>query len=399
MVRGIVMFAALAMAHLASAATLEEIFANGWSRLPETQRLPALIDADRARAEQAQASFPEPGKLTLSHRSDRWGEGRGKEEWEAELSWPLWRSAQRPLRQAEAAAEAALTRARAMAAQLAFAGELRKAWWEVAKARLAVELAEARAETAEALMAEVERRFGVGLSSRLERNLAKEERLAAHAEAAAARQLLAQAETAFADLAGETAPLDLQPEAGPEVAPSATLDEHPLVQEKAAELRLAEARLRLAPSSDRAAPEIAVALTHGREGYASSFNQIVGFKLSWPFASAARRDEALARARAEQLGNETTLARLRATLARGIARAQAALAQAEDLARQAQERRRLAQENRELARRAYALGEFDLATRLRYEGAARLAEAEQRKLQLAVGEARSQLKQAMGILP
>ena len=86
------------------------------------------------------------------------------------------------------------------------AGELREAWWSLAAARNVNALAIRRLATAQALEADVRRRYTVGELSRIDANLAQAEVLAASAEQAETETALLQAEQALRTLTGTVAP-------------------------------------------------------------------------------------------------------------------------------------------------------------------------------------------------
>jgi len=96
---------------------------------------------------------------------------------------------------------------------------------------------------------------------------------------------------------------------------------------------------------------------------------------------------------------DAALALTDARLAIEVERARAALEAAERQLATAQRRRELTAENLQLIERSFALGESDLTTLLRVRATALEAEALDARQLVASDAARSQLYQALGVLP
>ncbi|CAG0926484.1 MAG: hypothetical protein EFKGCFLK_00774 [Rhodocyclaceae bacterium] len=397
--RLIAAFLALAWALPAQAQTqtLAQALEQAWSRHPQAAAFAAREDEARARAELAGGITPGPAALSLSSLNDRLNRHRGKQEWEAEMAVPLWLPGQRAAREAEAESGLVEVAARRAALRLQLAGELREAWWTLAAARNARDLARRRAATARALEAEVQRRHKAGDLARLDANLAQGERLAAEAEAIEAEAALLAAEQAWRNLTGTAAPATLAAESEPAAGEPA--EDHPQLAAAAAAARRAHSKLRVAEETRRDAPEFAVRVVRERGDFSEPYANTVGVKLTIPFSSGprVRQENAAARAEATQADAELALARHQLQL--GVERARlAAVAAGRQLA-MARERRALAADNLQLAEKSFALGEADLTTLLRIRAGAFEAEAFFNRQQVAYAAAESRLKQALGTLP
>lgn len=388
----------LVVAFPALGQSLGEALEQAWLRHPLAKTLAAREDEARARVELASGITPGPAALSLSNSNDRLARNRGKDEWEAEIAVPLWLPGQRVAREAEADSALAEVAARRAALRLQLAGEVREAWWSVAAARQALDLARRRAASAGALETEVLRRHEAGDLARLDANLAQGERLAAHAEAIEAQAALLAAEGAWRTLTGDaTAPASLAEEAAPTVREPT--EDHPQLIAAAALARLARGKLRLAEETRRDAPELALRVVRERGEFSEPYANTVGVKLTIPFSSGprVRQENAAARAEATQADAELTLARHRLLLEAQKARLD--LAAAERQLGMAVERHALAADNLGLAEKAFSLGESDLATLLRIRAGAFEAEAFLNRQQVAHAAARSRLRQVLGVLP
>jgi outer membrane protein TolC len=313
------------------------------------------------------------------------------------MAVPLWLPGQQTAREAEAASALAEVAARRQALRLQLAGEVREAWWTLAAARNARDLAGRRAATARALEADVLRRFKAGDLARSDANLAQGERLAAEAEAIEAEAALAAAEQAWRNLTGLAAPALLAEEAASDTR--APAEDHPQLAAAAAAVRTARNRLRVAEESRRDAPEFAVRVVRDRGDYSEPYANTVGVKLTIPFSSGPRVRQESAAARAEVSQAEAELALARQRLQLDVERARLELAAAQRQLAMARERHALAADNLQLAEKSFALGEADLATLLRVRAAAFEAETFLDRQRVAHAAAQSRLKQTLGVLP
>lgn len=380
-----------------AAGGLRDAVSHAWLRAPQA----AAQDAYRAEAQAAQEVaagwIPEPARVSLGSLSDQNGRNPGRQEWEIELAAPLWLPGQRAARGAEAdglADEAAAGRAAAM---LEIAGAVREAWWSLAAARAARDLTQRRLDTAQALAADVRKRFRVGELSRIDDNLAQGEALAAKAEHVDAEAALLQAEQAFRLLAGYPAPALLAEET---LAPDGTLAEkHPLVAAATAAAHASRARARVADTSRRAAPEIALRVVRERNEFSEPYGTNIGVRVTFPLSSDAlvRRGHRVAEAGIAKADAEVRRARLQVRLERERAGHELAVA-GQQLAL-AQARLALAEDNLRLSEKAFALGESDLATLLRIRAAARDAANTRDRQHVARSAAISRFNQTMGVLP
>lgn len=397
MKRTLVLIAGLLLALPSRAQNLAAAVEQAWTRHPQAAAIAARAAEAQARAEVAAGTTPGPASMSLSNLNDRLNRNHGKQEWEVELAAPLWLPGQKAARAAEAESAVEEVAARRASLRLQIAGEVREAWWAVAGARNARDLAGRRSATARALEADVMRRFKAGDLARVDANLARNERLAAEAELLEAEAALRQVEQTYRGLTGDAAPPALAAENA--IPLRERQEDHAQLVALAAAAQLARARLKVTNETRRDAPELALRVVRERGELGESYANTVGVKLTIPFTSGARvrQESAAARADASQADAELALARQKVELDAERARLDLDIALRQ--LGMAEERRALTADNLRLAEKSFSLGESDLTALLRARGNAFEAEAFSDRQQVARAAAQSRLKQALGVLP
>ena len=395
--KAIALIVGLLLALPAQAQNLAAAVEQAWSRHPQAAAIVAREAEARARAEVAAGTIPGPASMSLSTLNDRLNRNRGMQEWEVELAAPLWLPRQKAARQTEAESAAGEVAARRASLRLQIAGEVREAWWAVAGARNARDLAGRRSATARALEADVSRRFKAGDLARVDANLAQNERLAAEAELLEAEVALRQVEQAYRGLTGDAAPVALAAENA--VPLREWQEDQPQLVALAASAQLARARLKVAQETRRDAPELALRVVRERGEFGEPYANTVGVKLTIPFSSGARVRQESSAARAEALQADAELALARQKLKLDAERARFDFDIAQRQLAMAEERRALTADNLRLAEKSFSLGESDLTALLRARGSAFEAEVFSNRQQVARAAAQSRLKQALGVLP
>ena len=397
----------LSAATPSTASGLANALEQAWRLHPQAASLDARDTEANAAREVAARLTPEPGSVRIGSLNDRLSRNLGRQEWEVELTTPLWLPGQKAARVAEAASRIDEAVAKRAAMRLELAGELREAWWALAIARNAKTLVLQRQDTARALATNVRRLFDAGEVSRIDANLAQNEVHIAEAELIETDVSLLQAEQVLRTLTGVPAPTDLTAEKAVEGSTMQPLvggvtivtESHPLLVVAAATSRSARAKVKVAVESRRAAPELALRVVRERSDFAEPYANNVGITLKIPFSSAAqvRRETSSALAEANQADAEFVRAQTRVQL--DVVRAKRTLQATERQLAMAAERQALSAENLLLTERAFSLGESDLATLLRIRAAAYDAEAFFSRQRVARAAAQSRLNQSLGVLP
>lgn len=397
------------------ASPLARAFAAAWERQPLAAALPQRQDAARAQQEAADSLLAQPPSLDLSTRTDRYNRDRGAREVETGIALPLWLPGEKDGTRALADARKEALDARTLAARLQLAAELRSAWWAWQQAGQDQQVAQARADNAARLAADVERRMKAGDLSRADLNQAQGAQAAAQAALAESRVAALAAARRLQSLTGQPPrPADGPPQTEPEPAanalPAALADEdgadaegaasgHPLLQDLAQRSAVSRRALELASRQTRANPEIAISTRRDRSAAGEMTDQTWALALRLPFSSTPRNQARIAEANADLIEAETQLRLERQRLAQEGETARAQLDAARLQLAAAETRARLAAENRGFYDKAFRLGEADLPTRLRIELEAFEAERQAVRSRIQAAAALSQLRQALGLLP
>ncbi|MCD6680588.1 MAG: TolC family protein [Burkholderiaceae bacterium] len=387
----------LVLSPAARAQALADAIAQAWSRTPLVAPLVAREDEARARLELADRFIPGAPSASVGVLDDRFHRDEGARKWEVELGVPLWLPGQQAARQVEARLLQEQVPVQRALLRWTVSGEVRMRWWALAAARAARDLASRRAETARALESNVMRRLETGDLARMDANLARNERLAADAEAVQAQALVRTQEASLSAMTGVDAPSVLPGETV--VLPSPALEEHPQWRAVSAAARAADAALLATVKSDRAAPRVTLRMERDRGAIAEPFSNAVGIRVSVPFSWEPQMRQQAAAARAERLRTDAELATLRLRLQAAVDSARAELEAAQRLLELASDRQAATTDNLQLAERAFSLGETDLTSLLRVRASALEADLFEARQRIALEAARSQLNQALGVVP
>ena len=380
------------------AQTLSEALESALARHPVALSSASRADAADALVEAAASLTPRPLSASLASLNDKLGADGGRQEWELEIAAPLWLPRQQDAQRALGASTREEVRASQQALRLQLAGELREAWWAVAGARNAEQLAQRRALTAASLQADVVRRFKAGELARVDANLASSERLDAQATLASALSERLQAEEAFRTLSAMDAPETLIPERA-SLPGNAAPVVHPQIAADLAAAQLARDRLAVADVTQREAPELALRMVRERgtrgEGYANA----LGVKLTIPLSLGPRARQESAAARAELVQAEGQVNLQERKLLQDTAKARRELAAGQQQLQLARERLDLSTDTLLLAEKSFSLGESDLPALLRARAAAQDAEVALKREEISLYAWQSRLNQSLGVLP
>lgn len=162
--------------------TLADALENAWRLHPPAAGAAARLSQVDSARDAAGRLTPEPATISLGTRNDRFNLNAGQREYEFEVAAPLWLPGQKDAHPAEVDRQLDKVAAKDAAVRLVLAGEVRELWWKLGAAKDAALLSGKRVETAQALQADVARRYKVGDLSRIDANLAQSELQAAQSE-------------------------------------------------------------------------------------------------------------------------------------------------------------------------------------------------------------------------
>jgi cobalt-zinc-cadmium efflux system outer membrane protein len=368
-----------------------------WTRTPARAALAQREAEADAQLRAAAGWAPGAPTLGLGHRSDRLTGRNGQQEWELELATPLWLPGQREARHAAVQARRAVLGSNLAWQRLELAGQVREAWWQLAGHADAVAAAARRLQSAQALQADVERRWRAGDLARIDVNGAQAEAQAVEAEWVEAQGEQRRALSAWRNLTGAALPAAFAEEAV--AALPASLDAHPRLVAAQARVDAAQAQLRLAERSRRDAPELALRWVHERSSGADPYARSLGVQLRLPLSSGPSVAAEQAGVRAELAQARAEWQRLREQLEIDAQSARQDLEAIDTTLALARSRAALAADSLQLLQKSFALGQADLPSLLRVRSEAHAAQAVLARQVRARSAAISRLNQALGVLP
>lgn len=377
--------------------TLTMVVNAAFERSPRQQVIQAGQAMVEARTLHASGLLPAAPAVSVSHQNDAIGSNRNFSLWDAALELPMWLPGQRAARQAVARVAQDELDSSHNGLLLEVAGQVREAIWDISMASGAVELAEARVKTAQALQSNVEKRVHAGELARTDVMLAQNETLQSQTALLRAQAELKHAEHRYWSLTGLK---ELPLSAEEQLTPRDTIDDsHPWLADISARVELARGQRDLVRVERRENPQVMLNARHERGAFDNQFNDSVGLSIRVPLDAAVRSAPMIAGAEmgVAQAMSERDQRRLVLQTALHEATHNLEVIHAElDIFEQ---QHRLAQENLRLAKKSFALGESDLVSLLR--GQAMAYEAERslsnRRTQLQWNIAR--YNQALGVLP
>ncbi|KQV61920.1 hypothetical protein ASE26_05065 [Duganella sp. Root198D2] len=376
-------------------ATLHILVENAWQRSPQVRTLEARQDEAAAGLALADSWLASAPTLGILQRTDQWTDRHERRESEISLSAPIWTPGQKARRTDLANASANELASQLAQAKLEISGQVRTRLWQ---ARAAKEIEIERADHwshLQELANDVERRVKAGDLARSDVLLASQEVSLAHSNFIAARTDAKAALARFSVLTGMTTLPDVEIEP---VAPSGEPIPLRLQAARAAELRAraAIAAVRAQPAS---APTVAVSMRRERDGVGMPNDRSIGIALQIPLIGQQRNRPAEAAATTQLASASADLAQLEAQAQADIALARDRLADAEEALRLAEQRAGAMQEHTRLFDKAFAAGERALPELLRSRILSHEAQIALRQQRVALGMARAELNQALGIIP
>ncbi len=395
---------ALAVAPSTASFNIKTAFEAAWQRQPEAKSFRAFQAAAQERQRAADSFTAAPVSLGLSTKSDQLNQNQGSREVELGVAVPLWWPGERTRAGSLAQAEAVAVSARLQAAQLRTAGVVRDAVWAWQRAQLDAALAQDRLQAAQVLAGDVAKRVAAGDLARADQHQADGNVAAAQSGAINSKSALLGAVLQLRLLTGVAPPVEQLnvTEATPtlEVSASAsTLSAHAEVADYVARAEIAKRNTDLVKVQQEGSPELSIATTRDRGGFAEPYRQSLTVGVRLPFGSGARQRAKAAVASAEFLELDVQANAVRDRIAAGIDAANQRLALSQQQQDTAKKRVQLTNESRGFVDKAFRAGEADLPKRLAAEREAAEAASAAARAQIDVAAAVSALRQALGLLP
>jgi outer membrane protein TolC len=389
----------------ATAATLAEAVGAALALAEQTPRVTATRrEADAIRTQAGSPVAQDPA-LRVKYLSDELTEGGGANEWEAMVDLPLWLPGQRGARREVAGAVESQAGTLERLLRWEMAGRVRQAAWEAAFAEGRLRQAEIALDASRALEETVAKRTTAGELARVDLLMARQETLGREVDLQSAQVEARRAHDAFRHLTGTDnlpEPLTESPSpttgaaqgAAPVLPPN-----HPLLADSDGALARARADRKQVGVDRRGHPTLSLGGKRAQALRGEDALDSLQIEVSMPFGLASQSAPALASAERTYTERLTELHRIRLEAEQALASADIERRGAAEALSVAERRHALAQDALRLMRRAFDLGETDLAELLRAEERAREASMDLELRRLEQGRALARLNQALGVIP
>jgi outer membrane protein TolC len=392
----------------AAAGTLGDALSSALSQALQQARVEGLRQEGAAIRDQANAPIAADPAMRLKGLSDRLTSNDGAYELEAMVDMPLWMPGQRGARIAVAESLGMQADALQRLLRWEMAGQVREAVWETALAHGRLRQAASAVQAARSLRTTVAKRTEAGELARMELLTAEQATASRDLEMRMAQLDYDQAIAAYVLLTNQprlpeplVEPLDealLQALSAAAASPTLPL-QHPLLASADGAIAQARAERERARAERRGHPVLSLGGRRVRDDRAVSAVDAVQLELSIPFG--LKRQAAPEVAAAERTYTErlSELRRIRREAERDLQAAVLARRGAADALVLSEQRAGLAADALDVTRRAFDLGEADLAALLRAEERAREADLDLELRRLEQGRAVARLNQALGVVP
>jgi cobalt-zinc-cadmium efflux system outer membrane protein len=393
----------LLLAHAApsaTATTLAEAISSALAQADQGPRVTALRGEGTAIRKHAAGLIAEDPALRLKGVSDRATGDDGAYELEAMVDLPLLLPNQRNARRG--LGDSLGTQADALQRLLRWtmAGRVREAAWAAKLAHGRLRQAAAALEAEKSLEAAIAKRTSGGELARLDLLTARQERLALEVEMQAAQLDYDQAISAYVLLTGQPRLPEPLTEPEPAAEATATLPEgHPLLASAEAAVTQARAERERTSADRRGHPILSLGAKRVRDDRSVPSTDALQLEVSIPFGLKGQAAPAVAGAERVYTDRLAELQEARLEAARDLKARVLERRGAADALAVAEQRARLAQDALNLTRRAFDLGETDLAALLRADERARNANLDLELRRLERGRASARLNQALGVVP
>ncbi len=335
--------------------------------------------------------------VNIRHKNDALGSDNGLREWGAGVEMPLWLPGQRDSYRQLAQGLGAEASASHQLLAWQVAGEVRERAWALRLAQSNRDQANTQLEAAQALEYEVKRRLEAGELANADWVLTRQETLARQAmlqEAQANLETAAQAWQAYTGL--DRLPDSLEEQTAQNADFPAS---HPRLLSAAGRVEKNRAERARERIERRANPRLALSANHERSEYTASYDDSLELSIAIPLGSSRQAAPGLAMAEADLTEAEATQRLTQVELEREREQARLAIDQTASAIKLAEARQALTAQGEHLAKRAFELGESDLATLLRARNLAADAALELERKRTEHQRAIARYNQILGVMP
>lgn len=380
--------------------TVNDAYQSALEISPEIKAAQDRIQSLTYRREAASSLTSQPLTLEGAYRTDLLHNDQGLREMTLGVSAPVWNWNEKSSTQAVRDAEIQEAMLQLEQTKLEIAGQVRQLVWDLQAAQVDVDIAKLRYASVTDLLASVNKRVNAGELAETDLMQARVLLSQAEAELARAMGLLEQAK------AGYVASVGLQPDPQAQFLPEsasipdgAAVVDHPQLKLAQAQLVLNQSQKKLTARQSRPNPEIGLALISERAAFFSGQDKSLVLSTRIPLGSSSEYKSRVLEAQANETAANALLLNTQRNLNSKGRLAQSELDLFSRLRLAATAQANLSQKVYELHRKAFELGETDLATLIRLEQTAIEANRLNSKATIEHAAKVSAYRQAMGLLP
>lgn len=393
-----ILFTHIVLYHTSGAAVdMAGVVQTALQRHPEYQVSQARQAAADRLTERTGSLLADDTTFNLRHKNDALGSDNGLREWGAGVDLPLWLPGQRDSYRQLAQGLGAEAEASHQLLAWQVAGEVRERAWALRLAQSNRDQANTQLEAAQALENEVKRRLEAGELANADWVLARQETLAREAMLQEEQSSLESAAQAWQAYTG----LDRLPDSLEEQMMQNTdfPASHPRLLSAASRVAKNRAERTMARIERRANPSLEISANHERSEYTASYDDSVELSIAIPLGSKRHAAPGLAMAEADLTEAEAAHRLTEIELEREREQARLAVDQTAAATQLAEQRKSLTAQGEHLAKRAFELGESDLATLLRARNLAADAALELERKRNEHQRAIARYNQILGVMP
>lgn len=385
----------------ANSATLAEAIGSALQIEQQEARVAALRgEGEAVRRQAAQPIAANPAFRTKTVMAEPPG-NLATYDLESLIDLPLWMPGQRGARRAVASALGSQAEALARLLRWQMAGRVREAVWTTALAQGRLRQAEVALASASSLESAIGKRSAAGELARMDLLVARQDTLAREVDLQAARLDNDRALKTYHHLTGLSVLPDPMVEraAVPPADDADPLTNHPLLLSSESAVAKARADRERVSSDRRGNPLLSVGLNRVQDGRGTVAADALQLEVNIPIGLASQHAPVMAGA--ERAYTEEVTARQRTRLEAELALKTARLevTGAAEALEVATRQEAVTRDAYRLVRRAFDLGESDLAIMLQAQERARQASLNHELRRLEQGRAAARLNQALGLVP
>lgn len=380
--------------------TVHDAFQSAVAISPEIKSAQDKIQALAYRREAAGSMTAQPLTVEGAYRTDSLHNDQGLRELTLGVSAPVWNWNEKSSTQAVRDAEIQEAQLQLEQTKLEIAGQVRQLVWDLQAAQVDVDIAKFRYSSASDLLASVTKRVNAGELAETDSMQARVVLAQAEAELARAMGLLEQAQASYAVGVGML--INQQDRFSSEsvsIPEGVKVADHPQLKLAQAQLGLNQSQKKLTSTQARPNPEIGIALISERAAFFSGQDKSLVLSTRIPLGSSSEYQSRVLEAQANETAANTRLLNTQRNLTSRSRLAENELELFSRLRLAATAQANLSQKVAELHRKAFDLGETDLATLIRLEQTAIEANRLNRKATIEHAAKVSAYRQAMGLLP